>query len=227
MLAFVTAILPPEIVDHPRERSLCFHPSLLPKYRGGSALAWQIIEGEREAGVTVFQPDAGVDTGPIVVQKGGVEIGPTTTAGSLYFDSLYALGVDAMVEAVQAVADGKAVLRPQDESTASFQGLADDTVARIDWSAPAERIDRLIRGCDPQPGAFGLLSGEPVRLFGGRLLTGEGPADAAPGTVLGLEDGLLVLAARGGRLGVARLRQGKGPKQPAAEAGLTAGQRLE
>ena len=69
VLAFVTAILPVEIIDGPKHKSLCFHPSLLPRFRGGAALAWQIIEGEKESGVTVFQPDAGVDTGPIILQE--------------------------------------------------------------------------------------------------------------------------------------------------------------
>jgi len=224
VLAYVTAILPPEIVDHPPRRSLCFHPSLLPRYRGGSALAWQIIEGERESGVTVFQPDAGVDTGPVVVQKGGVPIGPETTAGSLYFERLYPLGVEAMVEAVGAVAQGTARYRPQDESRASFQGLVDDAVARLSWSRPVDVLDRLIRGCDPQPGALALRAGRPLRLFDGRRLPGE--ADAAPGTVLGLDEGRLVLAARGGRLAIGRLRAGDGPKLPAPEAGLEAGERL-
>jgi methionyl-tRNA formyltransferase len=225
VLAFVTTILPPEIVDAPRHGSLCFHPSLLPRFRGGSALAWQIILGERETGVTVFRPDAGVDTGPIIVQKRGVAIRDTDTAGSLYFERLYPLGIEAIAEAVAAVAAGTARGVPQDESRATAQGLANDGVARIDWTRGAIELDRLIRGCDPQPGAFALLRGQPLRLFDGRLLAGG--SDAPAGSVLGLEDGRLVVAARGGRLAVGRLRLGEGKKLPAAESGLEAGQRLE
>ncbi len=225
VLAFVTTILPPEIVDAPPQGSLCFHPSLLPRFRGGSALAWQIILGERETGVTVFRPDAGVDTGPIVVQKRGVEIRDTDTAASLYFERLYPLGVDAIVEAVAAVAAGTARGVPQDESRATAQGLANDAMARIDWTRSASELDRLIRGCDPQPGAFALLRGEKLRLFDGRLL--EGTSDAPAGSVLGLDAGRLVLAARGGRLGVGRLRLGEGKKLAAGEAGLEAGRRLD
>jgi len=225
VLAFVTTILPTEIVDAPRHRSLCFHPSLLPRFRGGSALAWQIILGERESGVTVFQPDAGADTGPIVVQKGGVEIRDTDSAGSLYFDKLYPLGVEAILEAVAAVAAGTARFVPQDESLATAQGLATDEVARLDWTREARDLDRLIRGCDPQPGAHARWRGETLRLFDGRLLSGA--ADAPAGSVLGLEDGRLVLAARGGRLSVGRVRLGGGKKLAAAEAGLEAGVRLE
>ena len=224
VLAFVTAILPPEIVDGPPQGSLCFHPSLLPRFRGGNALAWQIIEGDRESGVTIFQVDEGVDTGPIIVQKAGVEISDTETAGTLYFQKLYALGVDAMAEAVAEVADGSVVPETQDETKATFQGLIDDAVARIDWSRNVAELDRLIRGCDPQPGALASRGDEPVRLFDGRRLAGE--SDATPGTVLGLADGLLAIAARGGRLGIGRLRVGDGKKVPAAEAGLAEGDRL-
>ncbi|HEU4429798.1 MAG TPA: methionyl-tRNA formyltransferase [Myxococcota bacterium] len=225
VLAFVTMILPPEIVDAPRLGSLCFHPSLLPKFRGGNALAWQIIAGEREAGVTVFKPDAGVDAGPIVVQKGQVPILPHHTAASLYFESLYALGVEAMVEAVARVADGTATFTPQDESRASFQGLVDDAVARIDWSRGAAEIDRLVRGCDPNPGAHARRGAEVVRLFGCTLAEGF-DFSAPPGTVIGLDAKGARIAARGGVLSVAKLRVGAGGKANAAEAGIAVGDAL-
>ncbi len=154
VLPFTTAILPESIVDHPRHGSLCFHPSVLPAYRGGAALAWQIILGATESGVSVFRVDGGVDAGPIAVQKRGVAISSTDTTASLYFDKLYPLGVEAMLEAVRRVADGTATFTPQRDDGASFQGLVTDQVARIDWSRPAEEIDRLIRGCTPGPGAI-------------------------------------------------------------------------
>lgn len=223
VLAFVTMILPPEIVDAPARGSLCFHPSLLPKYRGGNALAWQIILGEKESGVTVFRPDAGVDTGPIVVQKGGVAIEPTHTAASLYFDKLYDLGVEAVCEAVALVDRGEDRPRSQDESQASFQGLVDDAAARIDWARPAEEIDRLVRGCDPNPGAWAALGAKTVRLFDARLEPGS--ARGEPGTVEDREDGAVRIAARGGRLVVGRVRIDGGGKVPASEA-LSPGDRL-
>lgn len=224
VLAYVTAIVPLEMLDAPDRASLCFHPSLLPRYRGGAAIAWQIILGAEEAGVTVFRPDAGVDTGPIVVQRGGVRIGPEDTAGSLYYRELYPLGVEAVVEAVAQVDRGTAPCRPQDEAAASFQGLVDDTVARIDWRRPAAELDRLIRGCDPAPGAHALRGGEPVRLFDARLEPGA--EDAPPGTLLGLQDGRMHVAAHGGRLSFARARVGSGGKVAAGESGLGAGERL-
>lgn len=225
VLPYTTAILPPEIVDAPPLGSLCFHPSLLPAYRGGAAIPWQIILGARETGVTVFVPDAGVDTGPIVVQKGGVAIADTDNAASLYFDKLYPLGVEAVLEAVDAVDRGTARPRAQSETGASFQGLVTDEAARVDWSKPAVEIDRLIRGCDPNPGAHALrASGERVRLHDARLVVGA--VSAEPGTVLGLDAGRLAIAAQGGRVTVGKLRVGDGAKVAASDAGLEAGERL-
>lgn len=226
LMPFTTAILPPVIVDAPRLGSLCFHPSLLPAYRGGNALAWQIILGEAESGVSVFQVDEGVDTGPLIVQKGGVPIAPTDSTVSLYFDKLYPLGVDAMVEAVEAVASGNAKPTPQTEAGASFQGLVDDDVARIDWTKPGIEIDRLVRGCDPAPGARAELAGQPVRLFGALFEPGDSAGE--PGTVLGLDDAgaRLRIAVEGGVVGVQKLRVDDGPKQKAAEAGLEVGARF-
>jgi len=224
VLAYVTMILPPEVVDAPPHGSLCFHPSLLPRFRGGAAIPWQIILGERESGVTIFRPDEGVDTGPIVVQKGGVEIGPTATAATLYYQDLYPLGVEALCEAVTLVDRGEAKPRPQDESQASFQGLVDDAVARIDWSRSCEELDRLIRGCDPQPGAFARREADTVRCFDALRL--DGAADAPAGTIVAVEEGRLVIAAEGGRISVGRVRIGDGKKIPAGEAGLAVGERL-
>ncbi len=226
VLAFVTMILPQVIVDAPRHGSLCFHPSLLPKYRGGNALAWQILLGETETGVSVFRPDAGIDTGPIVVQKRGVAIAPHHTSASLYFEALYALGVEAMAEAVAQVADGSARYTPQDESRASFQGLVDDSVARIDWKRSAVEIDRQLRGCDPNPGASATLGGETLRLFG-RLADAPPAHTAAPGSVLALSAAGLLVAAAGGVLALAKLKRDGGPKLDASQAGVAVGQRFE
>ncbi len=224
VLAFVTAILPPEIVDGPTHGSLCFHPSLLPRFRGGAALAWQLISGERESGVTIFRPDAGVDTGPIVVQRGGIEIENTHTAGTLYFEHLYGLGVDAMAEAVAAVAAGTARYLPQDESKATFHGLVGDTEARVDWSRSAVEIDRLVRGCDPQPGAHAHLDDQSVRLYDAQWVDRSHSEPA--GTLLGFEQGKLLIAARGGIVAVGRVRVGPGKKVLAGDAGLEIGRRL-
>lgn len=224
VLPFTTAILPPEITDRPRLGSLCFHPSLLPAFRGGAALAWQIILGAEETGVTVFRVDDGVDTGPILVQKGGVAISDSDTTASLYFDKLYGIGIEAMVEAVAGVESGRLVGRAQPADGGSFQGLVRDEDARIDWRRPARELDRLIRGCTPLPGAIAARGADPIRLYGSRLLPASG--SEAPGTVLGVDGESLVVAVSGGRLAVAKISLGDGKKVAAAEAGILPGVRL-
>lgn len=229
VLASMTSFLPTEITDAPVYKSVCYHPSLLPRYRGGNALQWQIIEGERETGVTVFVPDAGADTGPVVVQKGGATIDPDDTTGSLFFKKLYPLGVQAVLEAVAQVDAGTAAPRAQDESQASHQGLVDDAAAAIDLESPAERVDRRVRGCDPQPGAWLRFRGEPLRLYDAALEPEPGPNESEPGTVLDIADGALRIALRGGVLRVGRVRADAG-KEKAAEfarrSGLASGERL-
>ena len=224
VLAFVTAFLPEEILEAPRFASLCFHPSLLPRFRGGNALAWQVMLGAPAAGVTVFRPDSGVDTGPIVVQKGPVPIEEHDSAGSLYFQKLYPLGLEAISEAVAAVDAGTALYRVQDETQASHQGLVGETEARIDWERPVAELDRWIRGCDPQPGAWALRAEEVLRFYDGRLETG--PDGGPAGEILGFEGGRMQLSARGGCLSVGRVRLGGGGKVPADEAGLEVGECL-
>jgi methionyl-tRNA formyltransferase len=227
VLAFVNVFVPREILDAPAQKSLCFHPSLLPRYRGGAALSWQIILGETESGVSVFVPDEGADTGPVVLQLGGVRIEPHETMGTLYFEKLYPLGLDAIAQAVRQIETGTARPWEQDEAQASHQGLVDDAVAAIDLARPAAEVDCLVRGCDPQPGAFVSWKGQRVRLFDARLERGN---DSPPGTVSSVDASGLVLALNGGALRVGRVRA-DAAKEAAHEfaqrAGLAPGQRFE
>ena len=202
----------------PRHGSLCFHPSLLPAFRGGAALAWQIMLGAKESGVSVFRVTDGVDAGPLLVQRGGVEIEPSDTMGSLYFDKLFPMGVTAVLDAVNAVAEGNAQYVDQVEQGASEQGLVTANVARIDWEQTAVDVDRKIRGCDPSPGAVAELEEEPVCLFGARLAETE--SAATPGKVIGVEGGALQIACGRGSIVVEKARRPKGKKLSASELGI-------
>ncbi len=219
VLAFVTKIIPQAVIDAPKHGSICFHPSLLPRYRGGNALAWQLIEGETRGGFTVFWTDPGIDTGPILLQK-EVEISPDDTGASLYFDKIFEPGVAGMVEAVELIASGKAPRIEQDESQASYEPLCKDEHACVVWDQPAKKVYDLIRGCDPQPGAHARAGGEQVRFYGAKR---GAPADGGvrPGSVVSVgEDGLVVSVGSGsdaGTLIMGRMRVGK-DKLPAAEA---------
>ena len=102
VMAYVTLLVPQTILDLPTHGTIQYHPSLLPRHRGPSSINWPIIQGETKTGLTIFWPDEGLDTGPVLLQK-EVEIGPDATLGSLYFDYLYPMGVAAMLEAVDLV----------------------------------------------------------------------------------------------------------------------------
>jgi formyltetrahydrofolate dehydrogenase len=221
VMPFTTVLLPPEITNAPRHGSVCFHPSILPAFRGGAALSWQIFEGATESGISIFQPDEGVDTGPLYLQKRGVPIEPGDTMASLYFDKLYPMGVEGMVEVVAAIARGEAKLTPQPGEGASHQGLVDDEVARIDLGWDVDTVDRRIRGCDPSPGAWLEHAGSPLRLFGSAVTAREDRGVPA-GTVIAVDEHGLELAVNGGSVRVQKIRTAKG-KGPAAESGLVAG----
>jgi methionyl-tRNA formyltransferase len=171
VLAYVTQIVPESVFRVPRLGSICFHPSLLPKYRGGSAIPWQLIKGETQSGVTVFWVDPGIDTGPVLLQK-RAPIDPDDTAATLYFSKLFPIGVDAVIESVELIAAGKAPRVAQDEAAATYDPLCRDEHAAIDWSRPIQSVYNLIRGCDPQPGAYTLFKGEKLRLYDARCVPG-------------------------------------------------------
>jgi len=203
VLAFVTDIVPPKVFNAPKLGSICYHPSILPKYRGASAINWAVINGEPESGLTIFWVDEGIDTGDILLQK-KVEIGPNETTGELYFNKLYALGVEACLESVALVAQGKAPRIPQDHSLATYDPPCDEKVAALNWNQPGRQVFNFIRGCDPQPGATTTFRGEKVKLYNARFL--EEVPTAGPGKILEVTEKGLKVAADGGAILLTRFR---------------------
>jgi len=214
IMAYVTDILPESILNYPKFGTIQYHPSLLPKHRGGSAINWAIINGETKTGITIFWPDKGIDTGPILLQK-EVEISPDDTVGSLYFNKLFPLGIEALVESIELIEKGVAPRLPQDESQATYEGLCSEKDAVINWLQPATRVFNLIRGTNPQPGAITYFQGKQFKVFDSELLPGG--VDGLPGEIVSTtEQGFLVAAINGAIL-IKRV-QGKGsPKIGAPE----------
>jgi methionyl-tRNA formyltransferase len=213
ILAFVSYIVPPQVFSVPRLGSICFHPSLLPKYRGASAINWALIKGESVTGLTLFWVDKGIDTGPILLQK-QVKVEPDDTTGSLYFNKIFPLGIEAISEAVALIKAGNPPRIVQDESKATYDPPCGDEHAKIDWSKPAQEIYNLIRGCDPQPGAHTTWQGKMVRIFDARLQANA--SSMAVGRVTGIDGEEIVIALNGGTLSIKRMR-GEGTKISGAE----------
>ncbi len=215
VMAFVTDIVPMEILTAPTFGTIQYHPSLLPQHRGPSSINWPIIKGEEQTGLTIFWPDEGLDTGPILLQK-EVEITPEDTLGSLYFGKLFPLGVDAIFEAVQLVKKNKAPKIDQNQNQATYEGWCAASDGQIDWSRTAPEIYNLIRGCDPSPGANTTYQGDKLSFFDASYMNVENP-EHENGTVISIEGDNLTIKAKGGLIQIGRLRYGKGPKIQASE----------
>ncbi len=214
VMAFVTDILPDEVFSIPSLGTIQYHPSLLPLHRGASAINWAIINGDEETGLTVFWPDKGIDTGPILLQK-RCPLGPGDTVGSVYFNTLFNLGVEALSEAVAMVAAGTAPRLAQQHELATYEPPCRDAHGEIRWHEPAERIYALIRGCNPQPGAWTVHGGAKLRLFDSLLIGEEEPG--MPGRVLRISPAGIDIRLNGGVLRVTRVQPDGEKKIAAAE----------
>lgn len=227
VMAFVTDIIPNEVLHYPALGTIQYHPSLLPLHRGSSAINWAIINGDRETGLSIFWPDQGIDTGPILLQK-SCPIGPDDTVGSIYFNQLFPMGVDALVESVHLVADGKAPRIGQDHTLSTYEPPCGNDHARIRWYQPADVVHRLIRGCNPSPGAWTTYNDTELKIFDCRR-TGAMEA-GMPGRVLRIKDEGFDVRLNGGVLRVLRVQPKGGKKVGAGEwakaVGLAVGARL-
>jgi methionyl-tRNA formyltransferase len=209
VMAFVTDIVPETILNYPPHATIQYHPSLLPKHRGGSSINWAIIQGDARTGLTIFWPDRGLDTGPILMQK-EVEIGPDDTVGSLYFNQLFPLGITAIMESIALIKQGTAPHLKQNESQATYEGLCTDKSGLINWPAPAQTVYNLIRGTNPAPGASTTYQGNPFKIFDAALV--KNGHDKTPGMVTEIgKDGISV-ALKGGALIIKRVQPKASPK---------------
>jgi methionyl-tRNA formyltransferase len=218
IMAFVLQFAPQEFVNIPKRGTLQFHPSLLPKYRGPSSINWPIIRGDTKTGLTIFRPTDGLDEGPAILQK-VTPIGPDDTLGTVYFDRLFPMGVQAMLEAADLVVAGKHKEAVQDESQASYEGWFREAEAKINWANHADVIHDVIRGCDPAPGAWTTLNGVKLQLFDSRkeLVRTFGAVKGKIGEVVELAQGRLAIAAQGGRIHVGKAKLGDGKKLAAGD----------
>jgi methionyl-tRNA formyltransferase len=227
VMAYVTLFVPEEMLYLPTHGTIQYHPSLLPRHRGPSSINWPIIWGETKTGLTIFWPDNGLDTGPILLQK-EVELLDTDTLGSIYFDKLYPLGVEALLEAVDLVRNGTAPKIPQDETLATYEGWCKQEHVEIDWQKPVQEVWNLIRGADPQPGAWSTYKGQVIQIYEAKKLLSS--ATGVPGEITAIGTESFTVAAQGGQIEVGRVRPADGSKMRAIDfvtrRGLHKGARL-
>lgn len=225
VMAYVTLFVPEEALNATRLGSIQYHPSLLPLHKGPSSINWPIIFGEDKTGLSIFWPDNGLDTGPILLQK-EVEIGPDDTLGSLYFNSLFPMGVDAMLEAIELVRAGNAPKLEQDPDGGTYEGWCRKADVEIDWAKPVDEIYNLIRGANPQPGAWSVYNGAEFKIFDCAKSEAQGPA----GEIVAVAAESFTVAAADGGIEIRKLRpEGSGKisaPEYIEESGLAVGDKL-
>ena len=228
ILAYVLQFVPQDFATIPRHGTLQFHPSLLPRYRGPSSINWPIIRGDTRTGLTIFRPTDGLDEGPVILQK-ETPIGPDDTAGSVYFDRLFPMGVAALQEAADLIISRGAVATAQEEAKASYEGWCRAEEARINWHNHVDLIYNLIRGCDPSPAAWTVFKGKKLQLHAARKHPAHTFAQVKGriGAVTAIGEQSLFVTAQGGQIEVSKLRYDGGKKlsapQVCAETGLAIG----
>jgi len=220
-------LLPPEIFDLPRHGTLNVHDSLLPAYAGFSPLIWALINGEPEVGLTAHRMNAELDAGDILLQQ-AVPVGPDDTVTDLFHRTVDLIG-PLVRESLELIDSGRARWTAQDRSRASFFHKRSEEDSRIDWSRPAEEIQRLVRAqSDPYPNAFAYHRGERIRILAAEV--SQARYGGTPGRIFIREgDGVVVVAgaeARSGRLRglvVTRVRTEDGTEHAATDYFRTMG----
>ena len=202
-------LLPQELLDAPAHGCLNIHASLLPRWRGAAPIHRAIMAGDRETGICIMQMEAGLDTGPVLYQE-TISIAPDETTAALH-ERLSDLGARSIVQSLKDLSQLQA--RPQSSVGICYAQKIDKSEAQIDWSLPAEILDRQIRGLSPFPGAWAMLRGERVKFLGSALISCEQPL-ASAGTVL---DDDLGIACGLGALRITRLQRAGKSAQSSAE----------
>ncbi|MGF1651538.1 MAG: methionyl-tRNA formyltransferase [Hyphomicrobiaceae bacterium] len=218
LMAYVLLFVPQAVLDAPRLGTFQYHPSLLPHHRGPSSINWPIAQGKTRTGLSIFWPDDGLDEGPILLQK-SCEIGPDETLGDVYFNKLFPMGVDAMIEALELVKAGIILKHRQDLATGSYESWFKRDIARIVWDRPVVDIYNLVRASNPAPGAWTTLAGAEFDIFECALTS---PLEAShraasPGEILAIDGAGIEVAAGGGSIIIKRVRPADAKKMPATE----------
>ena len=213
IMAFVTDIVPMEMINYPILGTIQYHPSLLPLHRGPSSINWPIINGESTTGLTIFWPDNGLDTGPVLMQK-TVEITTKETLGDLYFKKLFPLGVEAIIESVELVRSGKAPKIVQDESMATYEGWCKADDVQVKWEENTSTVFNMIRGADPQPGANTTFNGTKLSLYDAAASSDN---TAIPGTVISIGEFGIQISTGDGAVNIGRVRESGSGKVTSSE----------
>lgn len=196
-------ILSKEILELPKYGCLNVHASLLPEYRGAAPIQWAIIDGKEKSGITIMRMDEGIDTGDMICSE-EIEIAAGETGGSLH-DKLAAAGGPLLLRAMEQVEAGTVVYVPQNQKEATYTKMLRKELGRLDFNAPAEYLERLIRGLNPWPSAYTYWQGKSLKFWSASVSYDR--FEACPcGTLVSVKDGMLWIMTGNGILKVQELQ---------------------
>ena len=199
-------ILSQEVLDIPPMGNINVHASLLPRHRGSAPIAWAIMQGDAEAGVTTMMMDKGIDTGDMLL-KAATPIRPGETCGELTA-RLSELGASLLMDTLAALEKGTLERIPQDESRMTYDPMLQKEMGVIDWTRPAVEIVNRIHGLNPWPGCSTAFEGGRLKLLRAEAAEGSGQpgevivADAKQGLVIAAGEGAVrvtLMQAPGGK----------------------------
>ncbi|WP_109124340.1 methionyl-tRNA formyltransferase [Dyella sp. C11] len=205
-------ILPRKVLAMPRLGCWNVHASLLPRWRGAAPIQRAILAGDAESGVDLMQMEAGLDTGPVLLER-CTPISRDDTGGTLH-DRLSALGADVLTEGLSRVMAGETLTpHPQPDEGVVYAHKLDKAEARLDFTRTAMELERQVRAFDPWPVAEGDVAGETLRIWSARAVEGNG----APGSVIGMSRDGIDIACGEGALRVTALQRSGGKRITAAD----------
>ena len=202
IMAYVTLFVPEQARDIPKRGSICFHPSLLPLHRGPSSINWPIIWGSEKTGFSWFYPTDGLDEGDILLQW-ECPIGPDDTLGDVYFKKIFPAAIDSVTKVCNLYREGNPPRSVQDESKATYESWCTGKDAEIAWDKPAQQVYNLIRGTNPQPGAWTSVDGKILKIYDAELVA---KTNGEIGKIVAINENGFVVMANGGGILIKRVR---------------------
>jgi methionyl-tRNA formyltransferase len=218
MMAYVLLLVPQPVLDAPRLGTFQFHPSLLPYHRGPSSISWPIAMGKKRTGLTIFWPNERLDEGDVLLSK-SCAIGPDDTLGSVYFDKLFPMGIEAMLEGLELVKAGLILKHKQDPESGSYESWFTRELAEINWTHHVDEVYNMVRAANPAPGAWSAIQGHNVDFFTSIKKSKTGK----PGEIIAISNEGILVSAKSGSILAKQLRLPGGKKMLAAELAVELG----
>jgi methionyl-tRNA formyltransferase len=208
-------ILPQAVLDIPKRGAVNIHASLLPRWRGAAPIHRAIEAGDPSTGISIMQLDAGLDTGPVLLTRTlPIAVGETT--GTLH-DKLCALGAQAILEALEGLANNRLIAVPQPVDGVTYAAKITKSEAMLNWSGSALELERCVRAFDPAPGAFSRIGPVELKIWRASVSPGADFPNAAPGTVINADANGIDVACGEGQLRLLMVQRSGGKRMAVAE----------